>query len=78
MLYMHTYIDTYLFMYIYVFISVTGPHSAATTAFEVAMNFNLQKLVSAIADAPATVESGKLYRRLGGWPGHLPHEISNQ
>lgn len=30
------------------------------------MNFNLQKLVSAIADAPATVETGKLYRTLGG------------
>ena len=28
------------------------------------MNFNLQKLVSAIADAPATVDSGKLYRSL--------------
>lgn len=31
------------------------------------MNFNLQKLASAIADAPATVESGKLYRKLDAY-----------
>ncbi|CAK9029476.1 Protein GPR107 [Durusdinium trenchii] len=35
--------------------------------FQVAMNFNLQKLASAIADAPATVESGKLYRKLDAY-----------
>lgn len=39
-------------------------HALCYLVVIVAMNFNLQKLVSAIADAPATVESGKLYRKL--------------
>ena len=39
-------------------------HALCYLVVIVAMNFNLQKLVSAIADAPATVDSGKLYRKL--------------
>ncbi|CAJ1342131.1 unnamed protein product, partial [Effrenium voratum] len=39
-------------------------HSLCYLVVIVAMNFNLQKLVSAIADAPASQESGKLYKKL--------------
>ena len=79
-IYIYLYSGLYLFplcvhILIYVF-RYAGPHFAtATAAFEVAMNFNLQKLVSAIADAPATVESGKLYRSLGGEDGHSLPQI---
>lgn len=42
-------------------------HALCYLVIIVAMNFNLQKLASAIADAPATVESGKLYRKLDAY-----------
>mmetsp|Transcript_45946 Transcript_45946/g.107415 ORF Transcript_45946/g.107415 Transcript_45946/m.107415 type:complete len:449 (-) Transcript_45946:8-1354(-) len=42
-------------------------HSLCFLVVIVAMNFNLQKLASAISEAPATVESGKLYRKLSAY-----------
>ncbi|CAE7492020.1 Gpr107, partial [Symbiodinium pilosum] len=42
-------------------------HSLCFLVVIVAMNFNLQKLVSAIAEAPASLESGKLYRKLSAY-----------
>eukprot|EP00913_Durusdinium_trenchii_P023134 g21715.t2 len=44
-------------------VACTTPSQCSYLVIIVAMNFNLQKLASAIADAPATVESGKLYRK---------------
>lgn len=39
-------------------------HALCYLVVIVAMNFNLQKLLSAIHDASASMESGKLYRKL--------------
>lgn len=39
-------------------------HSLCSLVIIVAMNFNLQKIYMMIADAPANMESGKLYRKL--------------